>query len=126
MEQGSEVELPSGADLAERWKAMSAPAQGEISRQIRKGETSENRDEAALIAALTKQRLNGWTLRPEIVLPAFIGLFFILSLVIENFSFTSSLTAPVIYAGYLIVMRKVYSRSYDKSMEVLRRSDAGA
>ena len=125
MNEGSEIELPSGKDLADRWKAMSAPAQGEISRKIRKGETSDNRDEAVLIAALTKERLNGWTLRPEIVLPAFVALFFVLSLVLENFSFASSLTAPVIYAGYLVVMRTVYSRAYNRSMETLRKPGAG-
>lgn len=112
-------DLPSGKELKARWADLSRPAQGALWRKIRTGETSEDRNDAFLIAAMAKQRLRDWTMRPEIILPIFLAFLFLLSLVMENFSFESSLSTPVVYALYMLWMRSRYKRAYRRSMETL-------
>lgn len=58
-------------------------------------------------------------MRPEIVLPAFVGFFAILSLVMENFSFGSALSAPIAYSLYLFWMRGMYKRAFRRNIDFL-------
>lgn len=120
-----DIQLPAGKDLTERWKHMSSAVQGELWRKVRKGETSEDEHEALMIGAMAKQRLRDWTMRPEIVIPAFVGFMYVLSLVIDGFSFSSALVAPFGYLAYLLWMRGAYTRAYRRSLEVLRAKRAG-
>ena len=119
-----DIQLPSGKDLSERWAHMSRVVQSDLWRKVRKGETSEDEHEALLIGAMAKQRLGDWTMRPEIILPAFVALMYVLSLVIDNFSFSSALVAPFGYLVYLLWMRGAYTRAYRRSIEVLRNKRA--
>lgn len=112
--------------MTERWAHMSREVQGELWKKLRKGETSEDEHEALLIGAMAKQRLRDWTMRPEIVLPVFVGFMYVLSLLLPDFSFTSALVAPFGYLAYLLWMRGAYTRALRRSMEVLRNKGAGA
>jgi drug/metabolite transporter (DMT)-like permease len=93
-------------------------------RKIRRAEPGRDEEEATLIAAMARHRLRGWTMRPEIILPAFVAFFGILSLVMENFSFESALSAPLVYAIYLVWMRGVYKRAYRNNIEFLEGKPA--
>src|SRR5687767_14966178 len=115
-----DIELPAGKELTERWAQMARPLQSQLWRKVRRGETSQDRHEALLIAAMARQRLRDWTMRPEIVIPAFVAVLWVLSLVMDDFSFSSALVAPLAYSAYLLWMRGAYSRAYRRSMEVLR------
>jgi hypothetical protein len=88
-------------------------------RKIRRAEPGRDEGEATLIAAMAQHRLRGWTMRPEIVLPAFVAFFAVLSLVLDNFSFSSALSAPIVYALYLAWMRSVYKKAYRRNMDFL-------
>jgi hypothetical protein len=124
MAKDDDLDLPSGKELTERWANTDRAVQGELWRKIRRGETSKDRHEAFLIAAMAKQRLRDWTMRPEIAVPGFAGVMYVLSLVIEGFSFSSSLIAPFGYLIYLLWMRGTYTRAYRRSVEVLRAGSA--
>jgi hypothetical protein len=124
MAKDDDLDLPSGKDLTERWSRTDRAVQGDLWRRVRRGETSNDKHEALLIAAMAKQRLRDWTMRPELAVPAFVGVMFVLSLVIDGFSFSSSLVAPFGYLAYLLWMRGAYTRAYRRSVEVLR-SDPG-
>lgn len=119
------LDLPAGKELTARWVQLSRPVQGELWRKLRRGDTSEEPHEAFLIAAMARQRLHDWTMRPEIVLPVFLAVLFLMSLVIDGFSFASSLPAPLVYAAYMFWMRGTYTRSYRRSAEVLERNPTG-
>ena len=119
-----DLDLPTGKELNERWKQVSRAVQGEVIRKVRRGETSEDKHEAFLIAAMAKRQLSDWVMRPELILPIFVGIMALLSIVWDDFSFASALTAPLLYAAYMIWMRGNYTRAYRKSVEVLR-ADAG-
>jgi hypothetical protein len=69
---------------------------------------------------MARQRLRDWTMRPELVIPAFVAVLWVLSLVIAEFSLASALMAPIAYSAYLLWMRGAYTRAYRRSMEVLR------
>lgn len=125
MSEEEEVGLPSGQELKERLSGLSRTTQSELWRKMRRGETSGDPEEARLIAAMARERLNEWTMRPEIIIPAFVGFFLVLSLVWDDFSFTSSLTAPLIYAVYLMWLRSVHHRAFRRSKEVLRGEARG-
>lgn len=99
--------------------AESRIVQGEMFRKMRRAEPGRDADEATLIAAMAQHRLRGWTMRPEIVLPAFVAFFAVLSLVLDNFSFSSALSAPLVYALYLAYMRSTYKRAYRKNIDFL-------
>ena len=115
------VEVPTGKDFTDRWKALPTPMQGELWRKLRKGETSEDEHEALLIAGMAKQRLRDFTMRPELVLPTFIGFFVLLSVLWDEFSLQSAMTAPLLYAAYMLWMRGIYNRAYRRSIERLSR-----
>jgi hypothetical protein len=128
MSSDDDVELPTGKELTDRWSNMARAVQSDLWRKVRRGETSQDKHEALLIAAMAKQRLRDWTMRPELVIPAFVGAMWVLSLAIEDFSFSSALVAPLAYSAYLLWMRGAYTRAYRRSMEVLRgeREDGSA
>ena len=113
------ITLPEGRELNRLWKEQSRVVQGEMFRKIRRAEPGRDEEEALLIAAMSQHRLRGWTMRLEIAVPAFIAFFAVLSLVIENFSFSSALSAPIIYGLYVAWMRGVYKKAYRRNMEVL-------
>jgi hypothetical protein len=115
-----EPELPTGKDLTRRWGELSRIEQGELFRRIRRAEPGRDEHDAILIAAMAQHRLKGWTMRPEVVLPLFVAFFAVLSLVRDDFSFSSALSAPLIYALYLFWMRSVYKRAYRHNMAFLR------
>ena len=115
----SPIALPEGRELSRRWRAESRIVQGEMFRKIRRAEPGRDRDEAVLVAAMARHRLRGWTMRPEIVLPAFLAFFGIMSLVVEDFSFSSALSAPIVYALYMFWMRGIYKRAYRRNIDYL-------
>jgi hypothetical protein len=111
--------LPTGRELSRQWSELSRPVQSELFRRIRRAEPGRDAHEATLIAAMARQRLRSWTMRPEIILPAFVGFFALLSLVVDNFSFESALSAPIAYALYLFWMRSMYKRAYRHNIDFL-------
>lgn len=124
MAADEDLEIPTGKELNERWKQLSRGVQGEVIKKARRGETSEDKHEALLIAAMAKRQLSDWVMRPELILPIFVGIMAVLSIVWDDFSFASALTAPLLYAAYMIWMRGNYTRAYRRSVAVLR-GDAG-
>jgi hypothetical protein len=125
MANDADLDLPRGKELTERWQNTDQSVQGQLWRKVRRGETSEDRNEAFLIAAMAKQRLRDWTMRPEFVIPGFVGIMYVLSLVIDGFDFRASLVTPLAYLAYLIWMRGAYTRAYRRSVEVLRGETGG-